>query len=288
MGVSEADGTSYHWAEPDAHQTIGHVINLVNDTDLVLHIGDIAYATGYSAKWDIFMSSIEPVASYVPYMTLEGNHERDWPGTGTYFNGRDSGGECGIPTEARFRMPGAKAGQWYSFNQGNVHFVMINTEFETSPGSPQYTWMENDLSKVDRRVTPWVIFNGHRPMYVAHGYDLHFSEFEPLLYKYKVDLVLWGHVHYAVATCPVYKEECKTAPHPGGYDAPVHTVIGNGGQGITPPPAKWGAWTRYQASEWGYERILVHNATHLTMQFFANTNNVLHYTFQIIRNYPRD
>ena len=37
-----------------------------------------------------------------------GNHERDWPGTGTRFDfppARDSGGECGVAYDKRFPMP---------------------------------------------------------------------------------------------------------------------------------------------------------------------------------------
>jgi len=286
--VSEADKCSYHWEEPDAYETIGHVIDLAQKADVVLHIGDISYATGYSAKWDIFMASIEPIASYVPYMVLEGNHERDWPNTGVYFESKDSGGECGVATEARFSTPAEKPGEWYSFNQGSAHIVMINTELQTNTGSPQYLWIESDLKSVDRKVTPWVIFAGHRPMYTADGYDTHFAEFEVLLYTYKVDLVMWGHIHYAVVTCPVYKKECIKSTHSGGYDAPIHTVIGNAGQGLTPPPAKKATYTLYEASEFGYERILIHNATHLSMEFYADSKDALHYSFQIVRNYPRD
>lgn len=37
-----------------------------------------------------------------------GNHERDWPGTGTRFDfppALDSGGECGVAYDRRFPMP---------------------------------------------------------------------------------------------------------------------------------------------------------------------------------------
>jgi phosphodiesterase/alkaline phosphatase D-like protein len=44
--------------------------------DLVLHIGDISYATGFLAEWDQFLDIITPIASKVPYMTAIGNHER--------------------------------------------------------------------------------------------------------------------------------------------------------------------------------------------------------------------
>lgn len=63
------------------------------------------------------MDQIAPIAQRVPYMTLPGNHERDFPDSGfqkfliiliclgSFFNGTDSGGECGIPYEKRFPMP---------------------------------------------------------------------------------------------------------------------------------------------------------------------------------------
>ena len=40
--------------------------------DIVLHVGDIAYANGRSDVWDSFMDAIEPAASRVPYMVAVG------------------------------------------------------------------------------------------------------------------------------------------------------------------------------------------------------------------------
>ena len=28
-------------------------------------------------------------------------------------------------------------------------------------------WLENDLKKVDRNKTPWIVLGGHRPMYTS-------------------------------------------------------------------------------------------------------------------------
>ena len=53
----------------------------------------------------------------------------------------------------------------YSFDYGLVHFIMMSTESNFTRGSPQYEWLERDLKGLDRRVTPWIIFAGHRPMY---------------------------------------------------------------------------------------------------------------------------
>ena len=52
-------------------------------------------------------------------------------------------------------------------------------------------------------------------------------------YKWKVDLCVWGHVHNAEQTCPLRQGKCVRATEPGGYDAPVHAVIGNAGQSLS-------------------------------------------------------
>lgn len=86
-----------------------------------LHLGDLAYADGRPEYWEAFMSLIQPLAQRAPFMVAAGNHEVGWtsgaPGTrdaagvaepyrpswGNY--GNDSGGECGVPTAARFVAP---------------------------------------------------------------------------------------------------------------------------------------------------------------------------------------
>ena len=48
---------------------------LERGADLVLHVGDIAYANGDVAIWDTFMAEVEPYAAAAPYMVAIGNHE---------------------------------------------------------------------------------------------------------------------------------------------------------------------------------------------------------------------
>ena len=43
-------------------------IHLEEDVDLVLHVGDISYAQGYVADWDVFFDQLYPLVSKVPYM----------------------------------------------------------------------------------------------------------------------------------------------------------------------------------------------------------------------------
>ena len=54
----------------------------------------------------------------------------------------------------------------YGFNYGCIHFVLMSTEHFFDPTSPQYAFLEAHLRSVDRSVTPWLVFAGHRPMYI--------------------------------------------------------------------------------------------------------------------------
>lgn len=43
-----------------------------------------------------------------------GNHERDWPGSGSFYDTVDSGGECGVLAETMFYVPAEnRAKFWY-------------------------------------------------------------------------------------------------------------------------------------------------------------------------------
>jgi acid phosphatase type 7 len=83
-------------------------------------------------------------------------------------------------------MPAPESGgvlnMWYSFNLHNVHFVQISTETDY-PGAPsdnyrvlgkangnfgnQLEWLAADLKRANenRHLRPWIIVNGHRPLY---------------------------------------------------------------------------------------------------------------------------
>ena len=128
---------------------------------------------------------------------------------------------------------------WYSFDLGSAHFIMINTEFHCGPGSDQIKWVTDDLHSVNRSVTPWVIFMGHRQMYSGNSRDSHLSDcYEDVMLKYKVDLVLYGHIHNTQQTCPLYRSKCIEETDVAGYGAPIHAVVGNAGQSLTPAPSR--------------------------------------------------
>jgi hypothetical protein len=54
---------------------------------------------------------------------------------------------AGVDSAGRMR---ANAPFWYSFDYGSVHFTVISTENDLSPGSSQHAWLQEDLAAVDR------------------------------------------------------------------------------------------------------------------------------------------
>eukprot|EP01080_Neovahlkampfia_damariscottae_P005662 gene5662-9478_t len=85
-----------------------HTVNQIKkeieskEIDFIFHNGDISYSYGYLYGWDYFGFDTEKLSSKVPYMVSIGNHEYGYFGSPfhtnwTYYDGEDSGGECGVP-----------------------------------------------------------------------------------------------------------------------------------------------------------------------------------------------
>jgi hypothetical protein len=236
---------------------------------MVLQIGDISYAVGNSAQWDQFFWQIEPIATSIPWMATIGNHEYDHdsqPFKPSWSNyGFDSQGECGIPFYYRFHPPNNDL--WWSLDYGNVHFSLLSLEHDFTRGSEQYMWFSKDLATVDRSKTPFVVVGGHRPMYCSGNstgdnlMSLHIQyELEDLLYKYRVDLAIWGHYHSYERTCPLYKGKCVTQDK-----GTVHAVLGMAGYYLSGP------WIDPQP-EWS----ILRDATHYGLATLHSNSTALH------------
>lgn len=284
----------------------------------ISHIGDISYARGYSWLWDNFFTQVEPIASRLPYHVCIGNHEYDWPlqpwkpdWSSTVY-GTDGGGECGVPYSLKFKMPGnsseltgtrapATRNLFYSFDTKAVHFVYISTETNFLPGSSQYDFIKQDLESVDRKKTPFVVVQGHRPMYTTSNElrdapvrERMLKYLEPLFVKNNVTLALWGHVHRYERFCPINNFTCGNMGLNGEYlgGLPVHIVIGMAGQDWQPtweprpdhpkdPVYPQPKWSLYRGGEFGYTR-LVATKEKLTLSYVGNHDGEVHDTVEIL------
>ncbi|CAF0993366.1 unnamed protein product [Didymodactylos carnosus] len=252
--------------------------------DLILHVGDMAYdMNSDNARYgDQFMNQIQSIATYIPYMTCPGNHEYTY-NFSQYV--------------AKFSMPGENnsyggdSNHFYSFNIGSMHVISLSTEFYYfleygfKQIETQYHWLEEDLKKVNREQTPWLVTMGHRPMYCSNndGDDcthyssrvrkglplIHAYGLEDLFFQYGVDLELWAHEHSYERLWPVYDHKIYNGTDGAYIDpgAPVHIITGSAGcserHDAFGPPRNW---TAYRNSDYGYTRLNVYNTSHLYLE----------------------
>lgn len=146
--------------------------------DRLLYLGDVyetgtaqEFATNYATSWGRFKRITRPTP---------GNHE--W---GNHENGYD-----------RYwgrRARGSRGAHYYSFNLDGWHFVSLNSEEDTGPGSPQVAWLRRDLSRYGGTCTAafW-----HRPRYDA-GSHSDATDVEPFwrALRGRAVAVLNGHDH---------------------------------------------------------------------------------------------
>jgi len=187
---------------------------------------------------------------------------------------------------------------WYSFEYGMVHVTMIDTEtdFANAPDGPggsaglnggpfgkanqQLDFLEADLASVDRTVTPWVIVGGHRPWYTTQGSSPCKpcqAAFEPLLYKYGVDLAVFGHVHNSQRFLPVNNSVADPA---GMKDpkAPMYIVAGGAGniEGLTSIGGNYTTNVFGYADDFSYATISLLDEHNLKVEFIrSSTGQVL-------------
>ncbi|KAJ0234783.1 Purple acid phosphatase 23 [Hirschfeldia incana] len=295
--------------------TIDHLMD--NDPSLVVIVGDLTYAnqyrtTGgegascfscsfpdapiretYQPRWDAWGRFMEP-------LDLQGNHEIEPQASGVTFKSYSE----------RFAVPSTESGSnsnfYYSFDAGGVHFVMLGAYVDYNQTGAQYAWLKEDLSKVDRSATPWLVATMHPPWY--NTYSSHYQEFEcmrqemeELLYQHRVDIIFAGHVHayermnriynYTLDPCgSVYitigdggnieKVDVDFADDPGKCPSPGDNVPEIGGScplNFTSGPANgkfcWDRqpdWSAFRESSFGHGILEVMNSTHALWTWHRN------------------
>jgi hypothetical protein len=149
---------------------------------LSLYGGDLCLNSSYSSFKDQFFRADErALIARVPFFNTPGNHEKWSQNTRAFTQAPDS--PSGIQ-------------EYYSFDYGDMHVLILNTEIDYSEGSPQYIYAQNDLSSTSK---PWKVVIYHKPAYCSGGHGenskmIAISEkiFEPN----HVDVVMNGDSHF--------------------------------------------------------------------------------------------
>lgn len=205
--------------------------------------------------------------------------------------------------------PANKLQPWWSYDIGLIHFVGMSTEHTYAPHTEQYHWLKHDLASVNRSVTPWIVFTGHRPAYVdsqfccgwgipehtCNGACSIYSDvavmqqlqqyIDPLLLKYQVNLAFAGHFHNVQRQGAVYQNKLvqnsvNTTDEHGNVihvqhnpQATVHMVIGSAGNGPTYSNMQY-EWSEASWDNmYGYAVVTAVNSTYLQWEFINSATD---------------
>ncbi len=181
------------------------------EPNLVLYLGDV-YDRGSPAEFDNWYGAQNSLFGRFRAITdpVVGNHE---------YQTADASGYFGFWND----VP-----HYYSLDAGGWHFVALDstTEFDqTSPGSAQFTWLQQDLA-ANRSVCTLVFL--HHPFVSVgeHGNSPQLTDIWPLLVSSGVDLVLSGHDHSYQRWQPL---DANGSPDAKGT---TQFVVGTGGHSV--------------------------------------------------------
>lgn len=149
---------------------------------LSVYSGDICYDRSYkSFKNEFFIPAHNELILDVPFYNAVGNHE-DWAENTKAFTQSVSEGEENKP--------------FYSFEYGDVFFLILSSETGLSESSEQYKYAVEALENTDRR---WKVAAAHIPAYCGggHGENNTMKRFvSEVLEPGGVDVFVNGHSHF--------------------------------------------------------------------------------------------
>jgi hypothetical protein len=147
----------------------------------VFLLGDNAYESGstteynncYDPTWGRHKARTKPSA---------GNHEYNTPNATGYYG--YFGSAAGDPTKG-----------YYSYDVGDWHIVVLNSNISRTATSAQLVWLDQDLAANTKSCT---LAYWHHPRFSSgfeHGNDVSVQPFWEKLVQYNADLILNGHEH---------------------------------------------------------------------------------------------
>jgi len=130
------------------------------------------YNTNYHPSWGAFKARTIPAP---------GNHEYHTTGASGYFDYFGA-------------LAGPNSNGWFSKDIGNWHIVSLNSEVNMAAGSPQETWLRQDLAASTK---PCTLAMWHSPLFTSgsHGPDSSVRPLFQALYDHNADVVVTGHNH---------------------------------------------------------------------------------------------
>ncbi|XP_052191928.1 purple acid phosphatase 2-like [Diospyros lotus] len=267
----------------DSNRTLTHYELNPAKAKAVLFVGDLSYADDYpfhdNVRWDTWGRFIERSAAFQPWIWTAGNHEIDFaPELGETKPFKPYTCRYHVP----YRASNSTTPFWYSIKRASAYIIVLSSYSAYGKYTPQYQWLAEELPKINRSETPWLIVLMHSPWYNSNNY--HYMEgetmrvmFEQWFVQHKVDVVFSGHVHayerservsniaYNIVNgiCSPVKDQ----------SAPVYITIGDGGNieglanNFTEPQPKYSA---FREASFGHAILDIKNRTHAYVGWHRN------------------
>lgn len=203
-----------------------------------LWCGDNAYDGGFDSEYqnNVFTNSTyeNELKKFVVW-PAPGNHDYNnnipFSPSPAYYN------IFTLPTAAEAGGVASGTEKYYSYNYGNVHFIVLDSYDEgRNATDPMAIWLQNDLAA---NTQPWIIAYWHHPPYTKGSHNSDNSNFLdgelvdmrqniiPILESGGVDLILNGHSH-------CYERSYLVNGHYGSSSQLLPSMILDNGSGSYP------------------------------------------------------
>lgn len=213
------DSQSGNSAVPDYapwHQTVTNAFGANKDAKFMVNVGDLIENGQSYVHWNNWFEAAGDVIDKIPEMAVQGNHETydaaDYNSTKPYYFVN----QFKLPQNG----PDGYKGQVYSYNYGNAHFVVLDSqEDEEAPGNDKFLqaqadWLDKDLSSSKQK---WNFVFFHKTPYynkATRSNNAIKRIFDPVIEKHHVDVVFNGHDHgvsrtYAMNSGKYYTDYSK-------------------------------------------------------------------------------
>ena len=194
--------------------TVNAALATLPSSEFIVNLGDFTNDST-NEEWDLYDEAFSAINASTTLVPITGNHD----GFGCEYWFRNM--FCLDESES----VEVKDGINYSFDYGNCHFAVVNTNDLISISLAQLKWLKNDLNSTDK---DWKIVCMHKSPYTL-GKD---GKWPDAMYLQKsftkvcdecgVDLVISGHDHQYLRTKPLKGNKLSD-------DGTVYTLCGTAG-----------------------------------------------------------
>ncbi len=188
-------------------QAAAKVLHVAVDTmpnyEFAIGLGDFVNDCT-NEEWDSYFRNFAFMNMNTTLVPVAGNHE----GNLQWFKFNNMFNIGAVEDSATI------TGCYYSFDWGDAHFAVLNTNDMYPMSASQINWLKNDMNASDAQ---WKIVLMHRALYSA-GKNINKPDtvimrnlLLPIIDELGIDVVFAGHDHMYMRTEPVKGEEVQTA-----------------------------------------------------------------------------